>query len=72
MEKNPDSLLALFANLFAQEFPLGFWTGDDPAPFDQTWTFHVDGEGDAFLRVALDDGTNHAEFEWTLNLRSQY
>lgn len=69
--KNPEAMLALFAEVFHQEFPLGVWTSDNhDTPFDETWTFHVEGDGEAWLRLVLDDGTTREEFEWTLNLRS--
>lgn len=71
MNKNPEDLLTVFRNLFEVEFPLGFWTGEGPSPFDETWTFHATPEGEVVLRVVLDDGRDYAEFEWTLNPRSE-
>lgn len=69
--KNPEAMLALFAEVFHQEFPLGVWTSDNhDTPFDETWTFHVEGDGEASLRLVLDDGITREEFEWALNLRS--
>lgn len=69
--KNPQALISLFVEVFHQEFPLGVWTSDNhDTPFDETWRFEVQPNGEAILRVVLDDGTNHEEFEWVLNLRS--
>lgn len=69
--KDPQAMITLFAEVFHQEFPLGVWTSDNhDTPFDETWTFHVEGDGEASLRLVLDDGITREEFEWTLNLRS--
>lgn len=69
--KNPEAMLALFAEVFHQEFPLGVWTSDNhDTPFDETWRFQVSADGEAVLRLVLDDGTDREEFEWVLNLRS--
>lgn len=69
--KDPQAMITLFAEVFHQEFPLGVWTSDNhDTPFDETWTFHVEGDGEASLRLVLDDGTTREEFEWALNLRS--